>query len=174
MVDRYGSFAEMAAEMQRRAPGAWIAAAHAEMTRPQGTASAILAEARAMTDVTGFGLAGHLLNICEASGCAARMSLVPGLFMTGAQDLAKAGIRSTLYPQNRAQAPYLPGLADPGDRARVDLLFDPQTAGGLLAAIAPERAGKVLADLLAAGYPAIRLGSLIEGNPRLSLGPSSL
>ena len=64
--------------------------------------------------------------------------------------------------------------ADPGDRARVDLLFDPQTAGGLLAAIAPERAGKVLADLLAAGYPAIRLGSLIEGNPRLSLGPSSL
>lgn len=153
----------MAAEMQLKARGAWVAEALRQMDVSQKAASAILGGARAMTDVTGFGLAGHLLNICEMSGCGAALDLSAVPLMEGALALAVEGVRSTLYPQNRAQAPYLPGLAAPDDAARVDLIFDPQTAGGLLAAVAPEDAGAVLAALVDAGYPAARIGSLVDG-----------
>ncbi|MEC7259325.1 MAG: selenide, water dikinase SelD, partial [Pseudomonadota bacterium] len=169
-----GSGVLMAAEMQRRTPGADVAAAHAQMTTSQGTASTLLAHAHAMTDVTGFGLAGHLLNICDASGCAATLTLSPALFLQGAEALARAGIRSTLYPQNRAQAPYLPGLAAPDEAHRVDLLFDPQTAGGLLAAVPPDRADSTLTALRNAGYPALLIGTITEGPPRLTIAPLSL
>ena len=158
-----GSGTVMAAEMQLKARGAWVAEALRQMDVSQKAASAILGGARAMTDVTGFGLAGHLLNICEMSGCGAALDLSAVPLMEGALALAVEGVRSTLYPQNRAQAPYLPGLAAPDDAARVDLIFDPQTAGGLLAAVAPEDAGAVLAALVDAGYPAARIGSLVDG-----------
>ncbi|MAY88672.1 MAG: selenide, water dikinase SelD [Pseudooceanicola sp.] len=168
-----GSGVLMAGEMQRRASGADVAAAYAQMTHSQGTASALLAHAHAMTDVTGFGLAGHLLNICDAAGCAATLTLSPALFLPGAEALARAGIRSTLYPQNRAQAPYLPGLAAPDDVHRIDLLFDPQTAGGLLAAVHPDTAQPTLAALLKAGYPALLIGTIADGPPRLTIAPAS-
>lgn len=153
----------MAAEMQGAARGDWIAAAFAQMTRPQGDAARLLAGAHAMTDVTGFGLAGHLLNICEASGLAAQLDLATVPLMAGALELSRQGYRSTLFPDNRALAPELP--SDPLS----DLLFDPQTAGGLLAAVAAEEAEELIAALRAAGHPAARIGSLTAGGPRLSL-----
>lgn len=116
-----------------------------------------------MTDVTGFGLAGHLLGLCEASGLAARLDLAAVPLMQGAAELSARGIRSSLFEENRAIAPALPR----GSKA--DLLFDPQTAGGLLAAVAPETAEEVLKQLQGAGYNAARIGSLTSGAAELCL-----
>ncbi len=158
-----GSGVIMAAEMQGAAKGAWVAAALARMVQPQGAASRTLASAHAMTDVTGFGLAGHLLGICEASGLAAQLDLAAVPLMQGAATLSARGIRSSLFEDNRALAPELP------DRPDVDLLFDPQTAGGLLAALAPDEAEDKLQDLRAAGFEAARIGCLQAGAPGLTL-----
>ncbi|MDX2485797.1 MAG: selenide, water dikinase SelD [Pseudodonghicola sp.] len=158
-----GSGVLMAAEMLGAARGDWIAAAYALMTQAQGDAARLLAGAHAMTDVTGFGLAGHLLNICEASGVAATLTLDAVPLMPGALELSQEGHRSTLFPDNKALAPELP--SDP----RVDLLFDPQTAGGLLAAVAPDQAGPLVAQLRAAGYGAARIAEITAGPPHLSL-----
>ena len=148
-----GSGVLMAAEMQGAARGAWVAAALASMTRPQGDAAAILQDAHAMTDVTGFGLAGHLHGICMSSGVSAALTLDAIPLLPGALELSAQGIRSTLYPKNRDAVPGLT-LETP----RADLLFDPQTAGGLLAAI-PDGGARV-AELRAAGYEAAVIGRI--------------
>ena len=87
----------MAAEMAGQANGAWVAAAYQHMVQPQGKAARILAGAHAMTDVTGFGLAGHLQGICDASGCGAMMDLGAVDVMEGAQELTDQSVRSTLF-----------------------------------------------------------------------------
>jgi selenide,water dikinase len=158
-----GSGVIMAAEMAGEARGDWVAAALKQMCQPQGDAARILASAHAMTDVTGFGLAGHLLGICEASGVAAQIDLAELPLMQGAAALSDTGIRSSLFAENRAIAPELPSSATS------DLLFDPQTAGGLLAAVAPEEAHSLLEQLKSAGYPAAKIGSLAAGAPALTL-----
>ncbi len=125
----------LAAEMRGLAAGGDVLACWQAMQTSQGEAARALAHAHAMTDVTGFGLAGHLANICAASGVGADLSLDAIALLPGAEALAAQGVRSTLWPQNRAalrtqiQAP---------DTPRADLLFDPQTSGGLLAAVAPD------------------------------------
>lgn len=151
----------MAAEMAGHAKGRWIAAALEHMTRPQGDAAQILADAHAMTDVTGFGLAGHLLGICEASGLGAQLQLGAIPLLPGAPELAESGVRSTLFPQNRVLAPDLP------EGGRADLLFDPQTAGGLLAAVAPDHADTLVASLRDLGHQAAWIGVLTDGPPRI-------
>ncbi|MFC6688035.1 selenide, water dikinase SelD [Jhaorihella thermophila] len=157
-----GSGVLMAAEMGGRARGDWVADALALMCQPQGAASRILSGAHAMTDVTGFGLAGHLMGLCEASGCAAELYLDDIPLMRGAAELAEAGIRSILFPQNRALALSLPA------GGRHDLLFDPQTAGGLLAAVERAQAAELLAALHEAGYHAALVGMLREGDPQIT------
>lgn len=152
-----GSGVLMAAEMAGLADGAWVAAAFQHMVQPQGKAARILTDAHAMTDVTGFGLAGHLLGLCEASGCGATLNLNAVPVMDGANELSTRGVRSTLFRDNRAIAPDLPR----GSIA--DLLFDPQTAGGLLAAVAPDRVEDVLGQLIKAGYPAAIVGQMTKG-----------
>ena len=159
-----GSGVLMAAEMQGQADGDWIAAALGQMAQPQGAASRILVDhATAMTDVTGFGLAGHLMNICEASGASARLDLDAVPLMEGALDLATAGLRSSLFADNRASLPEMEHTP------RADLLFDPQTAGGLLASVPEAEADTLLGALSAAGYPAVRIGVMREGPPRVVL-----
>ncbi|MFC4734601.1 selenide, water dikinase SelD [Salipiger abyssi] len=148
-----GSGVIMAAEMAGEASGDWVAEALTSMTRPQGDAAALLSGAHAMTDVTGFGLAGHLHGICLASGRSAELVLDAIPLLPGAEELAEKGIRSTLYPKNRAA---VPGLS--AESPRADLLFDPQTAGGLLAAI-PDGAARV-AELRALGFGAAVIGRI--------------
>ena len=154
-----GSGTVMAAEMQMKAKGAWVAECLRQMQIPQGEASGVLRNAHAMTDVTGFGLAGHLLNICQASGCAAELLTGHVPLLPGALDLARAGIRSTLYTQNAAMHPGLES------GPLTDLMLDPQTAGGLLAAVPEGQVAAVLQELRAAGFPAVRIGQLVPGTP---------
>lgn len=150
-----GSGVVMAAEMAGKARGDEVAAALVAMQASQGAASALLRGAHAMTDVTGFGLLGHLRNICLNSGTGAEVWLEAVPVLPGALRLASEGVRSSLYPDNRAPFPDLP------DTPRHDLLIDPQTSGGLLAAV-PGDPAALLADLAAAGYDAACIGRMTD------------
>ena len=128
-----GSGVILAAEMRGHAPGDVVLGCWEAMQAGQAAASAALAPvAHAMTDVTGFGLVGHLQNICIASGVGAEIMLDDVPVLPGAEALAEQGVRSTLFDQNRAVS------IDTPKGPRADLLFDPQTAGGLLAAVPPD------------------------------------
>ncbi|MFD1341481.1 selenide, water dikinase SelD [Litorisediminicola beolgyonensis] len=151
-----GSGTILAAEMQYAAPGAAVAQALEAMCHSQETASRLLGDAHAMTDVTGFGLVGHLQNIAMASGTGARIDLANVPFLPGAVDLAAQGHRSSLYPQNRAI------VTDAPDTPEAALLFDPQTSGGLLAAVAPDTAAALRDALRNAGYPAALIGTVTD------------
>ncbi len=161
-----GSGTILAAEMQGAADGRDVAALLARMARPQGDAAQILARAgaRAMTDVTGFGLAGHLMGMCRASGLAARLDLAAIPLYPGALELARAGHRSTIWPANRRAAPVA-GATGP----RASLLHDPQTAGGMLAALPFEAAEGAVAELSAAGHEAARIGEMVAGTPGIGV-----
>lgn len=156
----------LAAEMTKAAPGAVVAGALASMARPQGEAARVLApHAHAMTDVTGFGLAGHLLGMLEASGQAGTLDLAAVPVLPGAEALSAAGHGSTLLPANRQSMARMFLTESP----RADLLFDPQTAGGLLAAVPAAQASEVLAHLAELGEPAAVIGTLSEGAPFLTV-----
>ena len=162
-----GSGVLMAAAMAGQADGSWVAHALQSMSQSQEAAAAALSEcATAMTDVTGFGLAGHLMNICEASGTAALLDLASIPLMDGALDLSRAGIRSTLFADNRSAAP---GIALTPHAA---LLFDPQTAGGLLASVPALRAKAVVDTLRSQGFAAAHIGDITPGPPGVSVYPA--
>ncbi|ESW62536.1 MAG: segregation protein B [Rhodobacter sp. CACIA14H1] len=146
--------------------GDHVAAAYASMSRPQGSAARLLAaHATAMTDVTGFGLAGHLLEMLEASGMAATIDLAALPLLPGAETLAAQGVASSIAAANRAATDWR--LTAPPSPRR-DLLFDPQTAGPLLAAIPAEQAARTLAALHATGEPATIIGHITAGTPHLT------
>ena len=167
-----GSGTILAAEMAlARVPGLLLgeiwAACIAQMSVPQGSAAAILAPvARAMTDVTGFGLAGHLLEMLEASGMAARLRLGDVPVMAGAVELAAAGMGSSLQPANLAAVSWR--MAAPQD-PRGALLTDPQTCGGLLASVPAARAAEMVARLQEAGHQAAVIGEVVAGTPFLTV-----
>ena len=167
-----GSGTIMAAEMaMARLPGLIlgeaVASALARMSQPNGSAAAVLApHATAMTDVTGFGLAGHLLEILDASGCAATLRLDTIPTLPGALDLAAAGHASSLAPANRAATLGRVSGPDSGPASAAKaLLYDPQTAGGLLAAVPA-----ALAETLLKSLPeATAIGSITAAPPRITL-----
>lgn len=137
-----------AAEMRGRASASQVAEALAGMRLSNTAAAEILLAhgVSAMTDVTGFGLAGHLLEMLDASRASARLSLDALPTYRDVWSLARSGIASSLLPQNLAMRQRVelgPGVGE----AALSVLFDPQTAGGLLAAIAPKKAKSCLAAL---------------------------
>ncbi|OSP54516.1 selenide, water dikinase SelD [Pseudoruegeria sp. SK021] len=157
-----GSGVLLAAEMQGRAEGRWMAALYRAMTKSQGPAAAILAPvAHAMTDITGFGLAGHVLGMADASGTAMTLNPAALPLYDGAADLAAAGLRSSLFPSNRDHV--LPRMFGFDDSPQTDLLFDPQTCGGLLAAVPKDQMCRLLAELEAQGLPSHHIGDVEPG-----------
>ena len=160
-----GSGVLMAAEMAGQARGADVVAALGLMAMGQAKAAQILSDAHAMTDVTGFGLAGHLSGMCAASGVDAIIDLDAVPLMQGALDLATSGMRSSLFKDNRSGAGPVFGAVGP----KGDLLFDPQTAGGLLAAIDADQAHDMLLALQAAGYPAAIIGKIQTGDGAITV-----
>jgi selenide,water dikinase len=148
-----GTGVVFAADMRARASGRWIEAAAASMLRPNRPAARLAAElaASAATDVTGFGLAGHLVEMLSASGLGAELELATLPALPGALELLAQDVRSTFHADNAAQASAF-AIAPAAERsARLALLFDPQTSGGLLVGIAAERAERLLAELRAGG-----------------------
>jgi selenide,water dikinase len=162
-----GSGTILAAGMRGRADGRALAALYDVMATPQGDAAALLATvAHAMTDVTGFGLAGHLLAILRASGCGAYLDLDAVPMHDTALRFAARGIASTLAPANRDHARTAIDGLDDGPQAR--LLFDPQTCGGFLAAVPQDMAHGVLAQLRSQGHDAAIIGKVVEGQARIA------
>ena len=146
----------MAAEMQWAAAGDIVAGAIAQMLQPQAQAAQVLrAQARAMTDVTGFGLAGHLSEMLAESALGAEIDLSALPLLPGAEELAGLGHASSLLPDNRAA---VGSMLDTPDTARASLLLDPQTAGGLLAAVPMDRAQALVTELRGLGYAAAEIG----------------
>jgi selenide,water dikinase len=120
----------------------------------------------AVTDVTGFGLLGHALEIARGSGVCVELSSGAVALLDGVEALARAGVRTGASGRNwesYGPAVRLPeGLED----WRRDLLTDPQTSGGLLVAVAPPDVDEVLALAKARGFEAARVvGRVIEGRP---------
>lgn len=154
----------LAAEMRQMADGADYQAALEVMCRPQATASQLLSgHATALTDVTGFGLAGHLFNILDASGVSARLDLQAIPMLDGALSLAERDVRSTLWPANFAQSARM--TMTPSSRS--DLLFDPQTCGGLLATIPAKDEAELVAAFQSAGEPIWKIGDITAGDPHI-------
>jgi selenide,water dikinase len=154
----------LAAEMAGQTRGTNVQAMLRRMGTPQGDAAAILSGAQAMTDVTGFGLAGHLLAICKASGVGAQIVLDAVPVYDGALDLSAAGHFSSLHADNLRSAPVT--YHDPQD-PKFALLHDPQTAGGLLAAVPANQADFLIERLCAAGHVAARIGRFTDDAPRI-------
>nr|WP_217482866.1 selenide, water dikinase SelD [Sulfitobacter maritimus] len=158
-----GSGVILAGHMAGSAQGRVVAEALGVMATPQAREAVILGQAHAMTDVTGFGLAGHVQAICRASGLAAELwgEAVP--IYPGAQALSDQGVASSLLSVNQADAPIeAKGSVNP-------LFHDPQTAGGLLAAL-PETAAKVAqARLETEGLEGHIIGHLEAGAPSIRL-----
>jgi selenide,water dikinase len=159
-----------AADMRRKAKARWIDAAIASMLQSNraGAASLHRHGATACTDVTGFGLLGHLVEMVRASGVDVDLDLAAIPLLDGALDTVRMGIFSSLQPQNlrlrRAARAGEAAAADP----RYPLIFDPQTAGGLLASVPADRAGDCLAELNRLGYAhAAIIGSVAPASDRL-------
>ena len=147
------------------APAGVIDAAVASMTLLNGVASraALLARVRAATDVTGFGLLGHLHRMLAASGVAARIDAAAVPLLPGAAELAAAGFVSG---GTRANTERMRGWAflDPAIPAEVAvLLHDAQTSGGLLLATPAQAAATLLGELRSQGLPAALVGEVIAG-----------
>ena len=118
----------------------------------------------AATDVTGFGLLGHLRNMLVASGLAAELDAAAVPLFSNAVALAERGAIPGGSKRNRdTLAPDVKFGADVPEAIRV-LLFDAQTSGGLLIAVDPDRAGALIATLEREGTPAAaRIGRLTRG-----------
>jgi selenide,water dikinase len=140
-----------AAAMRARARATWIDTAGSQMRQSNRSAASVLIDhgVTAMTDITGFGLVGHLGEMLAASGASATLDLGAVPLYEGTLTLAWEGIRSTLLAENLVLAHVLRGEIDGPTRA---ILFDPQTSGGLLAGIPADRAAACVAELQANGH----------------------
>jgi selenide,water dikinase len=158
----------LAAAARRLVPSRLVEAAIATMVQSaEPAASSLLAHrATACTDVTGFGLLGHLLEMLRASGADAVLDPAAIPALEGALALLDRGVTSSLHADNIAA---LAALGPTVQRHRMaPLLIDPQTAGGLLAGIPAGRAAACLAELHERGYNAAVIGrvmGLSSGEP---------
>ncbi|MBI5918055.1 MAG: selenide, water dikinase SelD [Nitrosomonadales bacterium] len=130
-----------------------------------------LPEVHAMTDVTGFALLGHLLEICRGSKLGAAIRFVELPFLSEARRLAEQGCATGAAERNwasyGAEVDLKEGLSD----WQCKLLCDPQTSGGLLVACAPDAAERVLAAFHDAGFGAARvIGRMTDGAARVAVG----
>jgi selenide,water dikinase len=143
-----------AAHMQQRADGRAIRAAIDMMLVSNSSAAelALTFNAGAATDVTGFGLLGHLLEMLGADR-GARLDLARLPLLEGALAGMSAGTLSTMHAANTLAERALQ-RGDAVDEGRLQMLFDPQTSGGLLIGVAAERAVELQRALVQAGYGA--------------------
>jgi len=125
--------------------------------------------ARAATDITGFGLAGHALALAEASRVGLRIDFAALPRYAVYFDLVRAGVTTGCNGPNRrhtaARITDRRGL----DPVEEELLFDPQTSGGLLIAVAGSAGDALLGELLAGGHQAAEVGVVLAGSPQLEI-----
>lgn len=159
-----------AADMRHKAKGRWIASAldHMVMSNRLGAQCLVEYGSRAATDITGFGLLGHLVEMVRASEVDVELVLDAVPMMDGAEETVRAGIVSSLQPQNVRLRRAVANLEEAGKDPRYPLIFDPQTAGGLLASVPADRADACVARLIELGYARTMIvGEVKEQSDRL-------
>lgn len=146
----------LAADMRRKAKARWVMAAITHMIQSNGRAADILRRhgVHAATDVTGFGLLGHLVEMVRASDVDVTIAIERVPLLDGARETVALGIFSSLQPQNVRLRRAIRELETVAMHPVYPLLFDPQTAGGLLAAVPLGEAEPCVAALRAADYAA--------------------
>ena len=143
-----------AADMRHKAKGRWITAALDSMVQSnhQGAECLVRHNAHACTDVTGFGLLGHLVEMVRASEVDVTLELGAIPFLDGAEETVRDGIVSSLQPQNVRLRRAIANLEEAGKDPRYPLIFDPQTSGGLLASVPPDSVDDCVEALKKLGY----------------------
>ncbi len=119
-------------------------------------------EPHAVTDVTGFGLLGHGVEMASRSGVAIELDAAALPALPDALELARAGVRTGGDRRNREfAASKVVSAADPASEA---LAFDPQTAGGMLVTLPAAKGAVLEATFARAGLPLFRVGRVVEGS----------
>jgi selenide,water dikinase len=146
----------LAADMRRKARARWVMAAIGHMVQSNRRAAEILHRhgVHAATDVTGFGLLGHLVEMVRASEVDVTVAIDRVPILDGARETVLLGIFSSLQPQNVRLRRAIKELEAVAAHPLYPLLFDPQTSGGLLAAVPLDEAERCVAALRAADYGA--------------------
>jgi selenide, water dikinase len=150
---------------KQKAEPAWIDAATTSMTTlnkaPADVVRSADFEIHAMTDVTGFGLIGHLREMCLGSGVSARIHAKAVPLLPGAVECVRAGFIPGGLKANRDFAECHVGYENGVDETLRTLLFDPQTAGGLLISVAADSADQLQSALTQANIPSARIGMVL-------------
>ena len=143
-----------AADMRHKAKGRWITAALDSMVQSNRKGAECLVQhgAHACTDVTGFGLLGHLVEMVRASEVDVTLDLSAIPFLDGAEETVRHGIVSSLQPQNVRLRRAIANLDEAGKDPRYPLIFDPQTSGGLLASVPADKVDGCIEALKKLGY----------------------
>ena len=144
-----GSGVLLAAHMRAQCRAAWMETLLKTMLASNQAPAELVDEfdIAGLTDVTGFGLAGHLLEMLNASGKDARLNLDSIPILPGAGDLIASGVESTLAPANRNAEMSISLKGNLQNEPAYHVLFDPQTCGGLLLGVAPDRLESFLARI---------------------------
>ncbi|WP_432473790.1 selenide, water dikinase SelD [Amphritea sp. HPY] len=153
-----------AADMRGKAKGRWVDGAIQSMLVSNQQAAECLQryQATACTDLTGFGIVGHLIEMTKASQVDAVLQLDALPLLEGALDTVAAGILSSLQPQNLRLRRAIHDIESAATHPAFPLLFDPQTAGGLLAGVPDDQVGACVRELQLMGYPDTRIIGRIE------------
>jgi len=136
----------------------YVGSGQAEKSSPANGHFAV----HAMTDVTGFGMIGHAREISLASGVSLRLYANRIPLLEGALECVRAGHIPGGLKANREFAECVVGYEDGVSEEVKTILFDPQTAGGLLISVAAEDSKQLLQALVAAGVPAIEIGEVLS------------
>ncbi|MEM9616497.1 MAG: selenide, water dikinase SelD [Pseudomonadota bacterium] len=124
----------------------------------------------AVTDVTGFGLLGHMTEICRAAGVSAAIKEADVPIFDGAKALLSSGVKTGASARNWKSVEATISAPDKLDADTRDMFTDPQTSGGLLVACAPESAETVLAAFNARGHDAASvIGQIKDGPPTIEI-----
>lgn len=152
----------LAGEMRGMVPGQSVHKAYEWMLQDNSRAGLVAQQlgAVAVTDVTGFGLIGHLAEMMGDSGVGVDLDMDALIPMPGALDVASAGISSSLEPANRELGSIIHNLSEWNAHPSTPLLFDPQTSGGLLVGIDKSMESEFCQAMERAGVPGChRIGS---------------
>ena len=143
-----------AAHARLEAKGRWIDDALQSMRHSNRLAAECIRRfgATACTDLTGFGLLGHLVEMTRPSEVDATIYLSALPVLEGAENTAGAGILSSLQPANVRLRRAIRKVETMVNHPRYPLVFDPQTSGGLLASVAADHADACVRELISLGY----------------------
>jgi selenide,water dikinase len=159
---------------QGKAKQSWIDGATQSMTTLNARAAEIAASGKfvihAATDITGFGLIGHAREMAAGSGVSLRLNSAKVPLLEGAIDCVRAGLIPGGLNNNRDFAECMVSYEQSIPEEIRTILYDPQTAGGLLLSVARADTAQLLAALIGAGVPAVEIGEVLPpGKPLIQI-----